>query len=292
MRPLELSAKVNGVEIVYDTFGDPSAAPMLLIQGLAQQMIDWHETFCRRLAAKGYWVIRFDNRDVGLSTKFDEARVPNPVKLIQATHPDEIEVPYTLLDMAQDTVGLLDALTIEAAHIVGASMGGMIGQTIAIHYPNRIRTLTSIMSSYRPEAVPDPDALSVLTTRPPADRSGFIEFSVKAWRILQGPSFPIDEAYIHEQAGRNFDRIYYPWGAGRQFAAIWASGSREEALKKVEVPTLVIHGDVDPLVPVEGGRGTAAAIPGAELLIIEGMGHSFPAEVVPRILEAIAKHAK
>ncbi|MFW9914626.1 MAG: alpha/beta fold hydrolase [Candidatus Thorarchaeota archaeon] len=289
---MELSAKVNGVEIAYDTFGDPSASPMLLIQGYAQQMIAWHEVFCKRLAAKGYWVIRFDNRDVGHSTKLTEAKAPHPLKLLQATSQDEIDIPYTLLDMAKDAVGLLDALKIDTAHVVGVSMGGMIGQTMAIHYPSRVRTLTSIMSSYRPEAVPDPDALSVVVTRPPVDRAGYIEHAVKVWRILQGPHFPIDEAYIRDQAGRSFDRSYYPDGAGRQFAAIWASGSREEALKNVEVPTLVIHGDADPLVPVEGGRGTVAAIPGAELLIIEGMGHSLPAEVVPQIIEAIAKHAK
>jgi pimeloyl-ACP methyl ester carboxylesterase len=290
----EATVKVNDIEITYDSFGKQSDPPMLLIMGLSMQMIGWDELFCEELAKRGYWVIRFDNRDVGLSTKFDEAGIPDLMELMMKVQQGEsIEAPYTLSDMAADAVGLLDVLKIHTAHIVGASMGGMIGQTIAINYPERVKTLTSIMSSTgNPELPePEPEALSIHITTPSSERAENIEQSVEAWRVLNGPKFSLDEDLIRERAGRAFDRCYYPAGSARQTSAILASGSRKEDLRNVKAPTLVIHGDADPLVPIEGGKDTASSITGAELMIIEGMGHSIPVEVAPRIIEAITRHA-
>ncbi len=290
----EAVVKVNDIEIVYDTFGEPSAPPLLLIMGLGQQLISWDEDFCKQLAAKGYWVIRFDNRDVGLSTKLDETGVPNILKLMLIVEQSEtIEVPYTLLDMTVDMKGLLDALKIETTHIVGVSMGGMIAQTMVIHYPQRVRTLTSIMSSTGNPQLPQPkpEAMSILLTPPPSGRTEYIEYMLKSWRMLHGPKFPFDAAYWREFISRAYDRNFYPAGISRQLAAILAMGNRKEQLKTVKVPTLVIHGDADPLVPVEGGIDTAEAVPGAELLIIKGMGHDIPPEVFSQIIDAIARHA-
>jgi pimeloyl-ACP methyl ester carboxylesterase len=286
--------RVNRIELVYDTFGEPSAPPLLLITGLGGQMIDWDEDFCTHLAAQGYWVIRFDNRDVGLSTKLDEAGVPDILALMQAqAQGGAMQAPYRLRDMADDAVGLLDALAVLSAHVMGISMGGMIAQEMAIHHPNRVRTLTSIMSSTGNPALPPPkpEAMSVLTTPPPTDREGYLESSVQTWRVLSGPGFPVDEDLVRERAGRSFDRGLSVAGTARQLAAVLASGSRQEALRSVAVPTLVIHGDADPLVPVECGIDTADSIPGAELLIIKGMGHDLPLAVALRVIEAIVRHA-
>lgn len=287
-------ARVNGIELVYDTFGDSSAPPLLLVMGLGGQMIAWDEEFCAQLAARGYWVIRFDNRDVGLSTKLDEAGVPGVFTLMQAQAQSEAaQAPYTLRDMADDAVGLLDALSVASAHVVGISMGGMIAQEMAIHHPSRVRTLTSIMSTTGDLELPPPkpEALSVLLTPFPTDRDGYVENSVHTWQVLSGPGFPVDQDLVRERAGRSFDRGLSPAGMARQMAAIVTSGSRREALRSVAIPTLVIHGDADPLVPVECGMDTADAVPGAELLVIEGMGHDLPLAVAPRVIEAIARHA-
>ncbi len=295
MQSAEAIVKVKGVELAYDTFGDSNDPPMLLIMGLGEQMIRWDVRFCQGLAAAGFWVIRFDNRDVGNSTKFEAAGVPNVLALLMGGQaPDAMSVPYKLMDMAQDAVGLLDALSIESAHVVGISMGGMIAQSVAIHFPERVRTLTSIMSSTGNPDLPQPkpEAVMILQQTPPNNRTEYIEFTVQRQHILSGPKYPIDEAYVRELAGRKFDRSFYPQGITRQLAAILASGSRQEALKKVKVPTLVIHGDADPLMPVEGGKDTAAAIPGAKLKIIEGLGHDIPVNAAPQILEAIIQHAR
>jgi pimeloyl-ACP methyl ester carboxylesterase len=291
----EIIVKVNGVELAYDTFGNKSDAPLLLVMGLGAQMIRWDEEFCKMLASQGFWVIRFDNRDVGNSTKFGDAGVPNILALMQVAQQGEaVRAPYTLSDMAGDAVGLLDVLEIEKAHIVGASMGGMIVQTMTIEHPERVRTMTSIMSTTGEVSVstPKPEALAVITSVPPSDRAECIEDAVNKQQILRGPKYPLDEEFMRQYAARAFDRCYYPEGTTRQLAAVLASGSRKEALKSVNVPTLVIHGDADPLVPVEGGKDTAASIPGAKLLIIEGMGHDIPVEVAPQIIAAIARHAK
>ena len=284
--------RVNGIELVYDTFGDPSAPPLLLIMGLGVQMIAWDEEFCTALAALGYWVIRFDNRDVGLSTRLDEAGVPDVLALMQGRG-EAVQVPYTLRDMADDAAGLLDALQAKPAHVVGASMGGMIAQEMAIRHPHHVRTLTSIMSTTGDPALPPPtqEAMSVLVTPFPTDREGYLESSVQTSRILAGPGFPFDKDRAREEAERAFDRGLSVAGTARQLAAILASGSRKEALQAVTVPTLVIHGDADPLVPVECGMDTANSVPGADLLIIEGMGHDLPPEVAPQVISAIVRHA-
>jgi pimeloyl-ACP methyl ester carboxylesterase len=290
----QASVDANGIEIVYDTFGDPSSPPMLLIMGLGAQMIAWDEDFCSALASRGFCVIRFDNRDVGLSTKLDEAGLPNMLAMLRSQMQGEtVEAPYTLRDMADDVAGLLDGLAIDAAHIVGASMGGMIAQEMAIRHPDRVLTLTSIMSSTgNPDLPPpDPEALTVLVTPPPSDRQAYIEYGIESWKVLAGPGYPPDNDRIAERAGRFFDRGLSPAGTSRQMAAILASGSRVEALQSVTAPALIIHGDSDPLVPVEGGIDTADSIPGAELLIIEGMGHDLPPSLASRVIDAIARHA-
>ncbi|MFQ5981312.1 MAG: alpha/beta fold hydrolase [Candidatus Heimdallarchaeota archaeon] len=289
----ELTVKANDIELAYETFGDPSAPPILLIAGIGEQMISWDEEFCQQLVAEGFSVIRFDNRDAGLSTKLDDEAIPNLSEVMQArSQRKAIHVPYTLEDMAADTVGLLDALEMEVTHVVGLSMGGMIGQSVAIHYPERVSTLTSIMSSMTPVPPPNPETVSFLVTPPPAEREDNIKYWLKWCRLVHGSASPLDEKYHQERIERAFDRSYYPQGAGRQFAAILASGSRREALKEANIPTLVIHGDADPLFPVSAGIDTAETIPGADLLIIEGMGHSIPLEFAQKVIVAIAHHAK
>ncbi|MFW9846394.1 MAG: alpha/beta fold hydrolase [Candidatus Thorarchaeota archaeon] len=285
----EAKAKVSDIEIAYDTFGNTSDPPMLLIMGLGAQMIRWDVAFCKAIAAQGRWVIRFDNRDVGLSTKFEEAGVPNVIGLVQG---QAVDVPYKLRDMAEDAVGLLDALGIEAADVVGVSMGGMIAQTLAIHHPERVRTLTSIMSSTGNPNLPQPtaEAMAFLLAPPATSRDEYIENSLKSAKVLHGPHYPFNEDYVRNYSEISYDRCYHPQGFSRQFSAVLASGGRNKELANVKIPTLVIHGDADPLVPLEGGKDTAKSIPDAELLIIEGMGHSFPTEVAPQIIQAILKH--
>jgi pimeloyl-ACP methyl ester carboxylesterase len=282
----------NGIEIEYELVGSESGRPLLLIMGLGAQMILWDDEFCGQLAAGGHRVIRFDNRDVGLSTKLDHAPAPSPLKLMQARLAGEtLEVPYTLEDMADDAAGLLDALEIERAHVVGASMGGMIAQTLALRHRSRVRSLTSIMSTTGNPNLPPatPEAMAVLLEPPPTERAAAIERGVAVSRVIGSPGFPFDEARIRERSARLYDRAFYPIGVARQLAAIVAGESRVEALGSLGVPALVIHGDADPLVPVEGGEDTCEAIPGAELLLIEGMGHDLPPETWPRITRAIGE---
>jgi pimeloyl-ACP methyl ester carboxylesterase len=211
----ETTAKVGDTEIVYDTFGDSSAPPMLLIMGLGAQMIRWDEAFCQYLAAQGRWVIRFDNRDVGLSTKFDEGGVPDVMALVQG---ETVDVPYKLIDMAGDAVGLLDALGVKAADVVGVSMGGMIAQTMAIHYPDRVRTLTSIMSSTGNPNLPQPtpEAMSVLLAPPVSNRNDYIDNSLKSAKVLHGPHYPLNEEYVRNYSEISYDRCYHPPGFSRQ----------------------------------------------------------------------------
>jgi pimeloyl-ACP methyl ester carboxylesterase len=287
-------AKANNIEIEYDTFGDPNSKPLLLIMGLGAQMIRWDVEMCEKLAERGFYVIRFDNRDVGLSTKFDEAGEPDLMKLFMAFQRGEkIEAPYTLNDMADDAVGLLDALNIEKAHIFGASMGGMIAQIIAYRHPSRVLSLTSIMSSTGNPDLPQPkpQALQVLLKPVPEGREAIIEEGVNRLRIIHGSGFPFDERKARESVEASYDRSNYRPGYIRQLVAVIATGNRKAALSSIKVPTLVIHGKDDPLMPAEGGKDTAEAIPGAELLIIEGMGHSIPPEVWPRLFNAFTKNA-
>ena len=284
------SIRANGIEIEYDEFGDKSASPLLLIMGLGAQMIWWDERFCRRLAGRGYRVVRFDNRDIGKSTKLDDL-CPNPGPLVfQALSGNKVEPPYTLRDMAQDAVSLLDALGIANAHIVGASMGGMIAQRIAIDFPERVRSLTSIMSTTGNPGLPpaDPKVMGLLTTARPTDPAAAIDFGVEVWRALHGPGFAFDEARTRELVIETARRSTHQLGQPRQLLAILADGDRREALRRRHVPALVIHGDADPLVPHAGGKDTAENIPGARLVTIEGMGHELCAGAWPRIIDEIA----
>jgi pimeloyl-ACP methyl ester carboxylesterase len=284
----------NGIELAFQTFGNPLAKPLVLIMGLGAQMILWDEEFCSELADHGFWVIRFDNRDIGRSGKLDDHPVPDLSSLLeQFLSGQPIDAPYRLSDMAQDTVGLMDGLGIRSAHVVGASMGGAIAQEMAIRHPHRVRSLTSIMATTGHPGLPlaKPEAVAVLLRPPAVDWEGYLKNYLNTWKVLSGPKFPSDERRETERARRNFARGLSPSGAARQFAAILASGSRKERLRQVGVPTLVIHGDADPLVPVECGVDTAHSIPGAHLMVIEGMGHTLPVALWPKIIDAIARHA-
>ncbi|MFX1449028.1 MAG: alpha/beta fold hydrolase [Promethearchaeota archaeon] len=287
-------AKVNDIEIEYDTFGDPSSKPLLLVVGLGMQMIVWFKEFCMMLVKRGFYVIRFDNRDVGLSTKFDEAGVPNfTEEVMKLQRGEKISRPYTLEDMADDAVGLLDALKIEKAHICGASMGGSIAQIIAFRHPTRVLSLTSMMSSTGNPNLPQPKAkyLRFQLTPRPTEHEAYIEDFVKRWHIFYGSGFPYPEDEYRELARVLYNRSFYPQGTTRQMIASFAPGNRVPKLGSIKVPTLVIHGSDDHSAPIEGGKETAEVIPGAELLIIEGMGHSLPVETWPQIVDAIAKNA-
>ena len=283
-------AKANGIDIIYDTFGNPESPPIVLISGLSMQMIEWVDRFCVMLAARGYWVIRYDNRDAGLSQKLDDAGLPKIQELLgKLAQGEDVGAPYMLSDMANDAVGLLDALGIGSANFVGVSMGGMIAQEIVIHHSERIRTLTSVMSTTGDTKLPQPEprAMSVIMTPMPQDRDRYVDAFVRVCRELKGPSTPFDEPAIRRLGLRCFERGIHPAGVARQLAAIIASGSRKQALNKVRRPTLVIHGDSDPLVPVECGIDTADSVPEAKLKIIKGMGHELPVSVWDEVIDAI-----
>ncbi len=276
-----------GIEIEYETFGDPEDPALLLVMGLGAQMISWEEELCEGLVDRGFFVIRFDNRDVGLSTKID-ADVNVVESAMAAFAGQKIEAPYLLTDMAADAMSVLDDLGIAQAHIVGASMGGMISQTIAIEHPERVRSLTSIMSTTGDPDVgqPNPDVLPLLLQAPPPDRDGAVAHSVAVSKAIGSPEH-LDEERLRIRAERAYDRCFYPRGTGQQLVAILASGSRSDALRKVKVNTLVVHGDIDPLINVTGGERTAEVIDGAELLILEGMGHDLPVNYWSAVIEAI-----
>ena len=285
-------AQANGIELEYDTTGDPGAPPLLLVMGLGAQMITWDDELCRRLAAAGFFVLRFDNRDTGLSTKVESAGLNVVAAIGAALSGGRVDAPYLLTDMADDAFGLLDHLGIERAHVVGASMGGMIAQTMAIARPERVATLTSIMSTTGNRDVGNatPEALAVLMARPPSGRDEYVTNAIASSRLLHGPVLPFDEDRAAARARASYDRCFHPAGVGRQLVAILASGDRTTSLSEVRVPTLVIHGDADPLVHHSGGAATAEAVPGAELLTIEGMGHDLPVEKWDEIVDAIVAH--
>ncbi len=267
----------DGIEIWYTTDGDPSGEPLLMIMGLGMQHLAWDHELVARFVAEGFFVIRHDNRDVGLSTKPDVGSLPVLERLMAAMGGQEVEAPYLLSDMAADAVAVLDDLGVASAHVLGASMGGMIAQTLAIDHPDRVRTLTSIMSTTggRDVGRPTSAALTALLVPPPGDRTQAVEGALRVGRIIGSPGL-VDEASIAERAAAAWDRCAYPEGTAHQLLAITASPDRTPALAEVDVPTLVIHGDVDPLVTPSGGRATAEAVPGAELLLVEGMGHDVP----------------
>lgn len=283
----------NGIEIEYDTFGDRAGEPLLLIMGLGSQMVLWHEDFCRELAGRGHYVVRFDNRDVGRSTHLDHLGTPDiPALLTALFQGGAAQAPYAIDDMAADAFGLLDALELEAAHVCGVSMGGMIAQTMALARPERVRTLTSIMSTTgdRDLPPPRPEAMVALL-QPPADTlDGALDRAVLIYKTIGSPGFPVEEDEIRARARLQWERGYNPNGVMRQFAAVLTQEGRRERLANLAVPALVIHGTDDPLVPVQCGEATAAAIPGAAQLLIDGMGHDLPRPVWPRIVDGLAAH--
>ena len=280
-------AQVGDLEIEYETFGDPSGAPLLLVMGLAYQMIEWDERVCQLLAERGFWVIRYDNRDVGLSTKMDHLGVPDVLAAL-AGNPLPV---YALDDMADDAVGLLDTLGVTAAHVVGASMGGMIAQLIAIHHPERVLSLTSIMSTVGGPAVvqAESDVLLALFTPPGPTREERIEHSLSLRRLINGRDLPFDEDEARRRATLAVDRSFHPEGALRQAIAIATAPDRAPGLRTLTIPSLVIHGENDPLIPPDNGRQTAAALPGARLMTIPAMGHNLPPRVWPEVLDAVVE---
>ncbi len=288
--PEEFCDVGRGVTLCYEAFGDPADTPILLIMGLATQMIAWHEDFCEQLAERGFYVVRFDNRDIGRSTHFDF----QPASAGQMLRRRLPRAQYTLSDMADDAAQLLKELEIAPAHIVGASMGGMIGQMLAAEHPEVVRSLTSIMSttgSLR-HGQPAFPVYRYLLRPPPRDRDGYIQRSAEVFGLVGSTGFDRDEAYIRERAGRSFDRGFDVRAGGRQLGAIIASGDRTARLRHIKAPTVVIHGTVDKMVRPSGGRATAQAIPGARLMMIEGMGHDLPRAVWPTIIDAISEHAR
>jgi pimeloyl-ACP methyl ester carboxylesterase len=276
--------KSNGFELEYETLGRPDDPAMLLIMGLGAQLIDWPDRFCADLVARGYFLIRYDNRDAGLSAGLDD--LPDP-----ATATDG--APYRLADLAADAIGLLDALGIQRAHVVGASMGGMIAQQITIDHPDRVRSLCSIMSTTGDRSVGQstPEATAVLLRPPATDRDEAIAGGIAAGRILGSIGFDASDEALRRRAERKVDRAYRPAGTRRQLAAIYASPDRTQALGGVRVPTVVIHGALDPLIDISGGRATADAVPDAELVVLPGVGHGIPADAIPIMVDAIARNA-
>ncbi|MGI9328408.1 MAG: alpha/beta fold hydrolase [Pseudomonadales bacterium] len=284
----QLSA--NGIQIEYDTFGEERDRPLLLIMGLGAQMTRWPELFCQGLAEQGHYVIRFDNRDVGLSERFEAAGPPDIAAITAAVMAGrDPEVPYTLDDMANDSAGLLDALALDAAHVCGASLGGMIAQTMAIQHPDRVLSLTSIMSSTgnRNLPPPKPEAMAALMSAPAQDREGSIARTESIAKIIGSPAYPANLAELRDRAAADFDRSFYPVGVARQMAAASVQADRRAALAKVQVPALVIHGNEDPLVPVTGGIDTHEALVRSTLWAVDGMGHDLPKPLWPSIIERI-----
>ena len=286
-------ANVNNVFIEYQTFGDISSKPLLLIAGLGSQLLAWSNEICEKFSENGFFVIRFDNRDVGFSTKFDDVGIPDMMEISNAYTRGEIPtLPYTLEDMADDAIGILDTLNIDKAHICGASMGGMIAQIIAYRHPSRVISLEVIMSTTgNPELPPSkPEILMQFFAPVPSEREAYIEEMVKRDSLING-KFPFDEDQSRTYRTREYDRCYYPDGIARQLAAMSVPGNIKPFISAITAPTIVIHGSEDPFYLVDAGKDIASGIPGAELLILDGMGHSFPSEVIPHIIKELVANS-
>ena len=287
----------NGITLEYEAFGDPANPPLLLVMGLGAQMTLWPIELIEALTARGYYVIRYDNRDIGLSEKFGHAGVPDVRKVaLMKLFGLRPKLAYRLADMAADAADLLRVLGIDKAHVVGASMGGMIVQLLAANHPEKVLSMTSVMSTTGNRRLPRarPEAMKALMGRPPANASleQVIPVGITVSRAIGSPAYPAAEERLRDRIARDFERSFYPQGAARQLAAIIDDGDRRARLKRIGAPSLVIHGIDDPLVPVEGGRDTAANIRGAKLHEIKGMGHDLPLELVEEISDVIAAHAK
>jgi pimeloyl-ACP methyl ester carboxylesterase len=278
-------AQVNGLELEYESFGEPASTPLLLVMGLSYQMIEWDDAVCQLIADRGFWVTRFDNRDVGLSSKLDHLGIPDLLGAMMGTAP----ALYTLDDMADDAVGLLDVLGVSAAHVVGVSMGGMIAQLIAINHPKRVLSLTSIMSTVGGPSVvqAEPEVIAALMQPPGPTRKERVEHSLRVRRLINGAGLPFDEDRARRKAERAVDRCFHPDGGLRQIVAILAAPDRAPALSLLTIPTLVIHGEQDPLVPPDNGRQTVAALPNARLIMLPDMGHNLPDRVWPDVVDAL-----
>jgi pimeloyl-ACP methyl ester carboxylesterase len=284
----------NGITLFYEGFGDPKDPPLLLVMGLSAQMVLWPEGFCRSLAARGFYVVRFDNRDVGRSTKLHGAGVPRLLPRFAARAAGiPVTAPYTLSDMAKDVVGLMDGLGFEHAHVVGMSMGGMIAQTLAIEHPRRLRSLVSLASSTADRGLPlaTSEAARALLSAPPRERDAAIRHSVGVLRAISSPHH-FDEAKARAVVELSISRSTYRLGAARQLAAILASPPRTPLLAKVRLPATVIHGRLDPLLPLAHGEATARAIPGARLVVLDTMGHDVPEPLWGEIIDAIVENTR
>jgi pimeloyl-ACP methyl ester carboxylesterase len=287
-------ALANSIELDYETYGDRECGrPLLILRGLGTQRIQWPDAFLEALVRAGHFVVAFDNRDVGESQWFDEAGLPDiPGVMAALREGRDAGLAYSLDDMADDVVGLMDALGLVSAHVAGMSMGGMLTTVVGARHPDRVRSLVAIMASTGNPALPPPTpaAMEALVTPAPREREAFIAHQVRFGKVLASPAWPTPDAERAAMAARVFDRAFHPEGTARQYVAIGASGDRRAALATITAPTLVIHGLADPLVPFEAGRDVAATIPGADLLEIEGMGHDLPVALAPRIADAIASH--
>jgi pimeloyl-ACP methyl ester carboxylesterase len=287
---VEMAPVGGGIELAYESFGDPEDPVLLLVMGLGMQMLGWDEDFCELLAAHGYRVIRYDNRDVGLSTKVGRGR-PN----VLAGAVGLGSAAYDLGDMAADAVGLLDHLGADRAHVVGASMGGMIAQTLAARHPERVASLCSIMSGpggRSPATMPRMSVIGTLLAIPPSDREAYAEHVATLFERIGSPGFDHDRERLRKRALLSYDRCFHPAGAGHQLIGIMASGNRTEELKGIRCPTLVIHGRADKLLPAAAGKAVAKAIPDSRLELIDGMGHDLPEDLWPRFADLIAENAR
>jgi len=291
MRTMPRATVSTGIELEYEVFGEPEAPTLVLVMGLGMQMIAWDARFCEALAARGLRVVRFDNRDIGKSTKLSHAGFPD---LARAMAGDRSAAPYGIEDMADDLAALVVALGVPGAHVVGLSMGGFIAQETAIRHPGRVLSLGSIMSSTGDRSVgrPRPEAVAILMAPPVPDREGAVDHAVVLWRTIGSPGFPFDEPGIRRWAGEAWDRDHDPVGLLRQAAAIFTQRDRTADLARLRLPAVVIHGDGDPLIDVSGGKATAAAIPGARLVVVPGMGHDLPQPAWSTIIDAIATNVR